>query len=220
MPPRYTNCEIHASLMNGILGVNIPFSDHNQSPRNCYQCLNEYELVLLSNGNYKMIKDIIIGDEVICFNPITNITNKSLVVNRYHRQTSKIVYTIETISGREITATYDHKFMTFEKGWLEVYKFNSNIKLGINLMPNYISNENKETIIIIDNDNVINIELLTLLNLILPLTNDYYYMSIISRLAGYYTLHTTFDGINEIDIAPLVPSTYATLEYDYVELNN
>jgi len=27
-------------------------------------------------------------------------------------------------------------------------------------------------------------------------------------------------GINEIDIAPLVPSTYATLEYDYVELNN
>ena len=59
MPPRYTNCEIHASLMNGILGVNIPFSDHNQSPRNCYQCLNENEHVLLSNGNYKLIKDSI-----------------------------------------------------------------------------------------------------------------------------------------------------------------
>ena len=205
MPPRYTNCEIHASLMNGILGVNIPFSDHNQSPRNCYQCLNENELVLLSNGNYKLIKDIISGDEVICFNPITNITNKSIVVNHYHKQTSKIVYTIETISGREITATYDHKFMTFENGWVEVYKINNNIKLGINLMPNYISNENKEVIIIINNDNDINIELLTLLNIknseneIIPLTNDYYYMSIISRLAGYYTLHTTFDGINEID---------------------
>jgi DNA-directed RNA polymerase beta subunit len=199
MPPRYTNCEIHASLMNGILGVNIPFSDHNQSPRNCYQCLNEDELVLMSNGNYKLIKDIIIGDEVICFNPITNITNKSIVVNRYHEQTSKIVYTIETISGREIKATYDHKFMTFENGWVEVYKINNNIKLGINLMPNYISNENRETIIIINNDNDINNELLTLLNLISPLTNDYYYMSIISRLAGYYTLHTTLDGINEID---------------------
>jgi hypothetical protein len=55
--------------MNGILGVNIPFSDHNQSPRNCYQCLNEYENVMLSNGNMKMIKDIQIGDEITCFNP-------------------------------------------------------------------------------------------------------------------------------------------------------
>jgi DNA-directed RNA polymerase II subunit RPB2 len=38
LPPFYTHCELHPSLMNGILGVNIPFSDHNQSPRNCYQC--------------------------------------------------------------------------------------------------------------------------------------------------------------------------------------
>jgi intein/homing endonuclease len=120
-PPRYTNCEIHASLMNGILGVNIPFSDHNQSPRNCYQCLNENEKVLLSNGDYKLIKNIVVNDEIICFNPITNILNKSKVVNRYHMKTSKIVYNIETISGRNIIATYDHKFMTLD-GWVKVYK--------------------------------------------------------------------------------------------------
>lgn len=202
MPPRYTNCEIHASLMNGILGVNIPFSDHNQSPRNCYQCLNENELVLLSNGNYKLIKDIVIGDEVICFNPNTNITNKSKVVNRYHQATSKIVYTIETISGREITATYDHKFMTYSNGWVEVYKIDKNLKLGINLMSNYMSNDNKEPVLIIDNDNDINISILTLLNIknsdnsILPLTNDYYYMSIISRLTGYY--YNTSNTLNTI----------------------
>jgi DNA-directed RNA polymerase II subunit RPB2 len=34
---KYDYCEIHPSLMLGIAGVVIPFSDHNQSPRNCYQ---------------------------------------------------------------------------------------------------------------------------------------------------------------------------------------
>lgn len=33
-----THCEIHPSTMFGVLGSCIPFPDHNQSPRNCYQC--------------------------------------------------------------------------------------------------------------------------------------------------------------------------------------
>ena len=34
---KYTHCEIEPSLMLGILASAIPFSDHNQSPRNTYQ---------------------------------------------------------------------------------------------------------------------------------------------------------------------------------------
>eukprot|EP00762_Andalucia_godoyi_P004555 ANDGO_05124.mRNA.1 DNA-directed RNA polymerase II subunit rpb2 len=34
---RYTHCEIHPSLILGVLGTIIPFPDHNQSPRNTYQ---------------------------------------------------------------------------------------------------------------------------------------------------------------------------------------
>ena len=183
-PPRYTNCEIHASLMNGILGVNIPFSDHNQSPRNCYQCLNENEKVLLSNGDYKLIKNIAVNDEIICFNPITNILNKSIVVNRYHMKTSKIVYNIETISGRNIIATYDHKFMTFE-GWVEVYKLSTSSKIGINMMADYVSNEIKSfTTIINENDNQLNKSLLSIINKAF-ISNDDYNMPIIGRLIGY-----------------------------------
>ena len=33
----YDYCEIHPSLMLGIAAIVIPYSDHNQSPRNCYQ---------------------------------------------------------------------------------------------------------------------------------------------------------------------------------------
>jgi DNA-directed RNA polymerase II subunit RPB2 len=88
MPIRYTNCEIHPSLMNGILGVNIPFSDHNQSPRNCYQCLNENEKVMLSNGTMKLIKEIKINDEIVCFNPKTMQSDVSKVINHYKKVSS------------------------------------------------------------------------------------------------------------------------------------
>jgi DNA-directed RNA polymerase beta subunit len=215
-PPRYTNCEIHASLMNGILGVNIPFSDHNQSPRNCYQCLNENEKVLMSNGDYKLIKNISPNDEIICFNPITNILNKSKVVNHYHMRTSKIVYNIETISGRNIIATYDHKFMTLD-GWLEVYKLSSSSKIGINMMADYISNDKKNYIVILnynDNDSNIN-KILTIMNKSI-LTNDDYYMPIISRLVGYYMKAKTFnnsniDIINDINLLGLQDDIYFRL---------
>lgn len=35
--PRYTHIEIHPSLINGLCASIIPFSHHNQAPRNCYQ---------------------------------------------------------------------------------------------------------------------------------------------------------------------------------------
>ena len=34
---KYTHCELHSSLMTGVCASVIPFSDHNQSPRNTYQ---------------------------------------------------------------------------------------------------------------------------------------------------------------------------------------
>jgi DNA-directed RNA polymerase beta subunit len=165
---KYTNCEIHPSLMNGILGVNIPFSDHNQSPRNCYQCLGEYEKVLLSNGNYKYIRDIEIGDEVICFNPDNMKTSISKVIYHYNRITNKLVYNIKIISGKTITATYDHNFMT-NKGWVNVKNLDNTMKLGIHIQADYIDNNPIEIVEVIDD-----------------ITNNHYYMPIIARLCGYY----------------------------------
>ena len=36
--PHYTHCEIHPSTIFGILASCTPFPDHNQAPRNTYQC--------------------------------------------------------------------------------------------------------------------------------------------------------------------------------------
>jgi DNA-directed RNA polymerase beta subunit len=115
----YTHCEIHPSTIFGVLASCIPFPEHNQAPRNTYQCLDINETVLLSSGEKIPIKDIKIGDSVICFDPETMTTSHTKVVNQYIRETDKKIFKVRTISGREIIATSNHKFMTNE-GWCEV----------------------------------------------------------------------------------------------------
>jgi len=130
IPPKYTHCEIHPSLMLGVLACNIPFSDHNQSPRNCYQCLWEEEPVLMANGTKKAIKDVVIGDKVVTFNPVTKKTSTTTVVYQYVRPTDKPIVKVETKSGRRIVTTDDHKYMTTE-GWLAPKDFKATTKVGI-----------------------------------------------------------------------------------------
>jgi len=196
---KYTHCEIHPSTIFGVLASCIPFPEHNQSPRNTYQCLDINETVLLTNGTKIAIKDIQIGDKVVCFNPETMDVSYTKVVNHYIRQTNKNIYKIKTISGREIIATEDHKFMTTE-GWKEVKDFIEN-DTYIGIMPNTTINEiiPQEMQIILDETmfrdkllecdldlNYINKQIVTLTNAgIIPLHNNHYMLPIISRIFGF-----------------------------------
>ncbi len=42
----YTHCEIHPAMQLGVCGSIIPLPDHNQSPRNVYQCTSVFLLLL------------------------------------------------------------------------------------------------------------------------------------------------------------------------------
>jgi DNA-directed RNA polymerase II subunit RPB2 len=129
---RYTHCEIHPSTIFGVVASCIPYPDHNQSPRNTYQCLDINEMVLLSNGKYVPIKDINIGDSVICFDPSNpSQLSETKVVDWFIIQNANPINKLVLQSGREITATNDHKFMTLN-GWCQVKQMVPNItKIGV-----------------------------------------------------------------------------------------
>ena len=149
---KFTHCEIHPSSIFGILASCIPFPEHNQAPRLTYQCLDINEVVWMSDGRKIKIADIKIGDSVLTFNPETLDITNTKVINHFVRSNEKPIYKLTTVSGREIIATIDHKFMT-DQGWKTIEDMikHKDIRIGITMTDygiNYVEQpENTECIL-------------------------------------------------------------------------
>jgi DNA-directed RNA polymerase beta subunit len=135
--PTTTHCEIHPSVILGTTASYIPFPDHNQSPRNAYQCLWEEEEVLMATGERRAIKNVAVGDKVMSFDPITGRMESVNVVNQYVRETDKKIYSLQTISGRNIVATDNHPFIT-EEGWKSVGDILTSPVKKLGIIPNWV----------------------------------------------------------------------------------
>jgi DNA-directed RNA polymerase beta subunit len=131
-----THCEIHPSVILGTTASYIPFPDHNQSPRNAYQCLWEEEEVLMATGQRKAIKDVRVGERVMSVNPETGKLVSARVVNQYVRETDKTIYRLTTVSGRTLVATDNHPLMTPE-GWMTVEEIRQHPAPMIAILPHW-----------------------------------------------------------------------------------
>jgi len=130
----YTHCEIHPSTIFGVLASCVPYPDHNQAPRNTYQCLHPTELVWMADGTKKQIGFVDIGEKVLTFHPETLEITETEVINQFVRPNEFPIYKVTTVTGREIVATEDHKFMT-NQGWKTIgeMRIDSSVKIGITM---------------------------------------------------------------------------------------
>jgi DNA-directed RNA polymerase beta subunit len=127
-----TYCEISSAMMLGVMASIIPFPDHSQ-------CIFKDEPVYMANGTVKKICDVQVGDEVITFHPETQQQSITKVSHTYTNKTDKQLFEITTISGRKITATFDHRFMTFD-GWKRVEEIEVGKTLvGVSTEPKPVS---------------------------------------------------------------------------------
>jgi len=127
---RYTHSEIHPSTIFGVLASCIPFPEHNQAPRNTYQCFGPEELVWMADGTYKALKHIRIGDEIQSFHPQSHRVSSTRVVGHFIQPSTKLVLRIWTRAGRKLVVTEDHKFMTPNGGWETItYIINKNLQI-------------------------------------------------------------------------------------------
>lgn len=68
---RYSHCELHPSLLLGLIATNIPFAGHNQGPRNIFQYAQGRQAMCIYMTNYRQRFDT----SYILYNPHKPIVN-------------------------------------------------------------------------------------------------------------------------------------------------
>jgi len=120
----YTHSQIHPDLMFGIAASLIPFPEHNQAPRNMYQCIDATEPIRMADGSVKPLGDVKVGDSILTFDPETLRRSITKVVYAFSQPTDKPMVRVTVDTGQHIMCTTDHLFMT-SQGWKAPQEFES-----------------------------------------------------------------------------------------------
>lgn len=201
--PAYTHCELDPTAILGLAASLIPLANHNQAPRNTYQCIPSSTLVMTSQNDRVRIGDLKNGDEVITIDPVTLKASTTKIHSHFvvdAKDTNKSMVEIKTFSGRCLKATTDHKFLTFEEGWVDAGDLNKQ-KHHIAIFPSLSVMDNNVDVktTIMDSDMAKN-KLMSLcknnalvnkyikeleVQGLLPLSNDNVNLPIIARMMGF-----------------------------------
>jgi DNA-directed RNA polymerase II subunit RPB2 len=77
----YTHCELHPSLIMGVCASTIPFSDHNQAPRNCYQSAMSKQAIGIHATNFNIRMDSISHIMMYPQRPLVQTKNSNIILS-------------------------------------------------------------------------------------------------------------------------------------------
>ena len=95
----YTHCEIHPSTIFGILANCIPFPEHNQSPRNTYQCAMGKQAMGTYTTNFKHRMDKTAYVQTYTMRPLVDTRLMNIINLNKIPSGSMVVVAIMTYSG-------------------------------------------------------------------------------------------------------------------------
>ena len=88
------------------------------------QCLTAESNVLLADGTYKSIKDIVAGDKLSAFNDVTLLPEEAVVLEESSFMPEKL-FKVEMENGDVFFATSDHQVVT-DSGWKRIDEITTN----------------------------------------------------------------------------------------------
>jgi DNA-directed RNA polymerase II subunit RPB2 len=124
---RYTHCEIHPMMMMGVVSAMIPFSDHNPSPRNCYQSSMAKQSIGIYVTNYNSRMDTLAHVAVYGQQPLvtTRMGRYTMMDQLPHGTTSMLLYACFTGFNQEDAIIINRD--SVERGFFNTLFFRSYI---------------------------------------------------------------------------------------------